>query len=108
MVLDLECLCLCIRDACDLFLLKMGRIGRFFKKCWNGIKKGVKWVVNKGVNIGKKIVDNPIVKAGVTAAASAFGVPPSATLGVMNGVSKGLGVVQNVRDKLSGGGGTNG
>ena len=82
----------------------MGRIGRFFKKCWNGIKKGVKWVVHKGVDIGKKIIDNPIVKAGVTAAGTAFGVPPTATLGVMNGVSKGLGAVQNVRDRLSGSG----
>ena len=82
----------------------MGRIGRFFKKCWNGIKKGVKWVVHKGIDVGKKIIDNPLVKAGVTAAGTAFGVPPTATIGAMNGISKGLGVAQNVRDRLSGSG----
>ena len=82
----------------------MGRIGRFFKKCWNGVKKGVKWVVNKGIDVGKKIIDNPLVKTAATAAGTAFGVPPAATLTAMNGVSKGLGAVQNIRDRLSGSG----
>ena len=82
----------------------MGRIGRFFKKCWNGVKKGVKWVVNKGIDVGKKIIDNPLVKTAATAVGTAFGVPPAATLTTMNGVSKGLGVAQNIRDKLSGNG----
>ena len=86
------------------FFVEMGRIGSFFKKCWNGIKKGVKWVVNKGVNIGKKIVDSPIVKGAAATVGTAFGVPPAATLTAMNGVSKGLGVVQNIRDRLSGSG----
>ena len=57
----------------------MGRIGNFFKKAWNGVKKGVKWVVNKGVDIGKKIIDNPIVRTAASAVGSAFGVPPPAT-----------------------------
>ena len=82
----------------------MGRIGSFFKKCWNGVKKGVKWVVNKGIDVGKKIIDNPLVKTAATAVGTAFGVPPAATLTAMNGVSKGLGAVQNIRDKLSGSG----
>ena len=38
------------------------------------------------------------------AVGSAFGVPPVATQGALAGVSKGLGVVQNVRDRLSGSG----
>ena len=80
----------------------MGRIGRFFKKCWNGVKKGVKWVVNKGIDVGKKIIDNPLVKTAATAVGTAFGVPPAATLTTINGVSKGLGVAQNIRDSLSG------
>ena len=82
----------------------MGRIGRFFKKCWNGVKKGVQWVVNKGIDVGKKIIDNPLVKTAATAVGTAFGVPPAATLTTMNGVSKGLGVAQNIRDSLSGSG----
>ena len=82
----------------------MGRIGRFFKKCWNGVKKGVKWVVNKGIDVGKKIIDNPLVKTAATAVGTAFGVPPAATLTTINGVSKGLGAVQNIRDRLSGSG----
>ena len=82
----------------------MGRIGRFFKKCWNGVKKGVKWVIHKGIDVGKKIIDNPLVKTAATAVGTAFGVPPTATLTAMNGVSKGLGIAQNVRDSLSGGG----
>ena len=82
----------------------MGRIGSFFKKCWNGVKKGVKWVVNKGIDVGKKIIDNPLVKTAATAVGTAFGVPPAATLTTMNGVSKGLGFAQNIRDSLSGSG----
>ena len=82
----------------------MGRIGRFFKKCWNGIKKGVKWVVHKGIDVGKKIIDNPLVKTAASAVGTAVGIPPTATLSAMNGVSKGLGIAQNVRDKLSGSG----
>ena len=82
----------------------MGRIGNFFKKIGRGIKKAVKWVVHKGIDIGKKLIDNPIVKAGATAAGSAFGIPPTATLATMGGISKGLGVAQNIRDNLSGGG----
>ena len=82
----------------------MGRIGRFFKKIGGGIKKGIKWVVNKGVDIGKKIVDNPIVKTAASTVGGLVGIPPAATLGAMSAASKGLGAVQNVRDKLSGGG----
>lgn len=83
---------------------KMGRIGNFFKKAWNGVKKGVKWVVNKGIDVGKKIIDNPIVRTAASAVGSAFGIPHVATQGALAGVSKGLGVVQNVRDRLSGNG----
>ena len=81
---------------------KMGRISNFFKKAFNGVKKGVKWVVNKGIDVGKKIIDNPIVRTAASAVGSAFGVPPPATQAAISGVSKGLGVVQNVRDKISG------
>ena len=88
----------------NFIFFKMGRIGNFFKKAWNGVKKGVKWVVNKGVDIGKKIIDNPIVRTAASAVGSAFGVPPPATQAAISGVSKGLGVVQNVRDRLSGSG----
>ena len=83
---------------------EMGRIGNFFKKAWNGIKKGAKWVVNKGIDIGKKIVDSPIVRTAGAALGQAFGVPAPATLAAMHGVSQGLGVAQNVRDRLSGSG----
>ena len=83
----------------------MGRIGSFFKKVGRGITKGIKWAVHKGIDVGKKIIDNPIVKAGASAIGSAFGVPPTTTLTTMNGISKGLGVAQNIRDKLSGSGG---
>lgn len=87
----------------------MGRIGQFFKKAWNGIKKGVKWVVHKGIDVGKKIIDNPIIKGAATAIGGAFGVPPAVTQGAMTSISKGLGVAQNVRDRLSGSGsGSNG
>ena len=82
----------------------MGRIGSFFKKIGRGIVKGAKWVVHKGIDIGKKIIDNPIVKTAATAVGTAFGVPPPATLGAMTAASTGLGAIQGVRDRLSGGG----
>ena len=84
--------------------MKMGRIANFFKKAWNGVKKGVKWVVNKGIDIGKKIVDNPIVRTGATLVGKAFGVPSVATQGALGVVSKGLGTAQDIRDRLSGSG----
>ena len=86
----------------------MGRIGSFFKKIGRGIAKGVKWVVHKGIDVGKKIVDNPIVKTAATAIGGAFGVPPPATLGALTAASKGLGIAQNIRDRLSGNGGGGG
>lgn len=86
----------------------MGRIGRFFKKIGNGIKKGFKWVVNKGVDIGKKIVDNPIVKTAASTIGQAVGIPVPATLGAMAAASKGLGAIQNVRNNLQGNGGGGG
>ena len=78
----------------------MGRIANFFKKAWNGVKKGVKWIVNKGVDVGKKIIDNPIVKAAATAGGTALGIDPLTTMKTMDVASRGLGVVQGIRDNI--------
>ena len=43
----------------------MGRIGNFFKKVWNGVKTGVKKVIQvlpKVIDVGKKVINNPDVQ----------------------------------------------
>ena len=60
----------------------MGRIGNFFKRAGRGIKNVVKKTIKaapKILGVGKKVIDNPLVKT-AAATGSAFGIPPTPTI----------------------------
>ncbi len=79
----------------------MGRIGAFFKKVGNGIKKGAKFVGQKLMPIARKVVD--IAKT----ASPAIGMIPGVGGAINTGIGfadKGLRAAEAFKEGSSGGG----
>ena len=81
-----------VEEDINLFSLKMGRIGNFFKKVWRGIKKGASWVHKKILkpigNVARKIVGKAGGAIGTTVGGLLGGPAGAAAGGALGGVAQ--------------------
>lgn len=80
----------------------MGRIGNFFKKCWNGIKKGAKKVIQvlpKIIDTGRKILNNETIRKGANDLADKFGKRDQLDRGI-NFANDAMNKAENITNKI--------
>ena len=79
----------------------MGRIGRFFKKVWNGVKKGATKVWNFGKNVVQKVaqVARPVAEVAQNIGGALSALPGKAGL-IGTGLAAGGAAVKGITNML--------